>query len=67
MKHEKEHKTFLGMPMNWEWDTQKVFKTWWNPDDDRLLPPKAFGIGWTINFHAALRKAKVIQGNKESK
>lgn len=55
------------MPMNWEWDTQKVFKTWWNPDDDRLLPPKAFGIGWTINFHAALRKAKVIQGNKESK
>lgn len=58
MKKENNEKTFLGMPMNWE--SEKIFKTIWNKDDDRLFPPKAFGIGWTINFHAVGRKVGLI-------
>lgn len=58
----KEQQTFLGMPMNWEkWDTEKALRTMWNPDDDTLFPPKIFGIGWTINLHAVLRKVGVIK------
>jgi hypothetical protein len=22
---------------------------WWNPDDPRILTPRAFGVGWDIN------------------
>lgn len=55
----KEQETFLGMPMNW--NSKKIFKTLWNQDDDRLFPPKAFGIDWTVNFHAIGRKFGLIK------
>ncbi len=55
----KENKTFLGMPMNW--DRKQIFKNLWNKDDDRIILPKSFGIGWTINFHAALKSLKKIK------
>jgi hypothetical protein len=61
----KNERRFLGMPMNWE--PQKIFKTVWNKEDDRLFPPKAFGIGWTVNFHAVLRKTGLIDKNINSK
>ena len=50
--------------MSWEWDTKKAFQAMWNAGDDRLFPPKTFGIGWTINLHAVLRKAGVIKKGK---
>jgi hypothetical protein len=48
--------TFLGMPMNWEWDIQKMLRNYWNPEDDRVFLPKVFGIGWDVNGHALLRR-----------
>lgn len=24
-------------------------QAWWNPDDERIFTPHAFGIGWSIN------------------
>ncbi|MCB0413540.1 MAG: hypothetical protein KDD50_04365 [Bdellovibrionales bacterium] len=61
----KQQKTFLGMPMNW--DSKKILHTLWNKDDETLFPPKAFGIGWTINFHAVGRKIGLINNKKKSK
>jgi hypothetical protein len=29
---------------------------WWNPDDPRLLTPRAFGVGWDINFGRLLSR-----------
>lgn len=58
-------KTFCGMPMNWE--SEKIFKTIWNKEDDRLFPPKAFGIGWTINFHAVGRKVGLLKTSQKIK
>lgn len=52
----------LGMPMNW--DAKKIVKTMWNPESDDLFPPKAFGIGWTINFHAVFKKVGLIKPKK---
>lgn len=30
----------------------RVRATLWNPDDRRVLVPRAFGVGWTVNFGA---------------
>jgi Family of unknown function (DUF5808) len=27
----------------------RVKSRWWNPEDDRVFVPTAFGVGWTIN------------------
>ncbi len=28
----------------------RIRAAWWNPDDPRLLTPRAFGVGWAINL-----------------
>ena len=60
-----EQKTFFGMPMNW--DRKKIFRPLWNPASDELFPPKGFGIGWTINFHALLTSIGFIKRDTASK
>lgn len=59
----KNKKTFLGMPMNW--DLKKFGKNLWNKDDPRIILPKSFGIGWTINFHALYKIPKRKNDKKE--
>jgi Family of unknown function (DUF5808) len=29
---------------------ERARSRWWNPQDDRLIVPTVFGVGWTINF-----------------
>lgn len=68
MKEKKDNKhsnqTFLGMPKKWE--RKKMFKNLWNADDDRVFPPKYFGIGWDLNFHALLKKSGLIKTTTKS-
>jgi hypothetical protein len=66
-KQQPKRQTFLGMPMNWEWNIGKMLRNTWNPEDDRLFPPKVFGVGWDVNGHALLRRLRVIPRDKESK
>ena len=61
----KSSKQFLGVPMNW--DRKNAFKNLWNKEDDRLFPPKTFGIGWTINFHAVCKRIGLVSFEKKSK
>jgi hypothetical protein len=28
---------------------ERARSRWWNPDDDRLIMPTVFGVGWTVN------------------
>lgn len=58
-KANRPSQTFLGLPMNWE--HKKTLKTMWNAESDDLFPPKAFGIGWTVNFHAVFKKLGMIR------
>ena len=51
-------KRFLGMPMRWEPSAGKIARNYWNPEDDRILPPKVFGIGRDVNVHALLRRLR---------
>jgi len=68
-KRQQRQETFFGVPMSWEWDVQKMMRNLWNPEDERIFPPKVFGIGWDVNGHALLRRIGVIpppKGSKES-
>jgi hypothetical protein len=33
----------------------RIRERYWNPDDDRILVPQLFGVGWTINLGRVLR------------
>ena len=57
--NDKNVKTFLGMPMRWE--SKNMFRNLWNKEDHRIFPPKYFGIGWDLNFHALLSKMKLLE------
>ena len=42
---------FLRIPYDWRRPTKRRIKSrFWNPRDRRLIVPKSFGWGWTINF-----------------
>jgi len=63
MAKQRPRKTFLGMPMNW--DCKHPFRNIWNVESDEIFPPKSFGIGWTVNLHAVIRKLGLVpEGNK---
>jgi hypothetical protein len=61
---EQTPQTFMGMPMSWDWDVNKIMRNLWNPDDDRVFLPKVFGIGWDINFHAMYRRMGLLADPK---
>jgi hypothetical protein len=53
---------FLHLPYDWRRPTwPRIQARLWNPDDPRIFVPKAFGWGLTLNFHALLRKLRVIR------
>ena len=66
-RQRQQQQTFFGLPMSWEWNVQKMLRNLWNPEDERVFPPKVFGIGWDMNGHALLRSIGVIPPPKESK
>ena len=35
---------------------ERVRSTVWNPDDPHILVPHAFGVGWSINAAALVRR-----------
>lgn len=46
---------YLGLPYDFRRPTLARFRErLWNPDDRRLLTPKAFGWGYDLNLHELL-------------
>lgn len=50
-----EHRTWYGNVFGVPYDFRpptldRVLERWWNPDDDRLLTPHVWGVGWSINL-----------------
>jgi len=64
---EAQQQTFLGMPMRWEFNPRKMARNYWNPDDERVFPPKVFGVGWDLNGHALMRRLGLIPTRRERK
>jgi Family of unknown function (DUF5808) len=50
---------FLGMPYDWRRPTvQRLKQRMWNPDDPRLLTPRAFGWGYDLNVYRLLHRRR---------
>jgi Family of unknown function (DUF5808) len=61
MRHRKTG-TFLGLPYDWRRPTWARLKSRvWNPADNRILTPKSFGWGLTINVYAVLRRLGLLR------
>jgi len=42
----------LGVPYDFRRPSWSKLKShYWNPDDDRIFIPRAFGVGWDINLY----------------
>jgi hypothetical protein len=48
------HGKVLFVPYDFRFPSvQRARDAWWNPDDSRLLTPRDFGVGWSVNFARA--------------
>lgn len=61
-KADSSKSSFLGLPMRWK--PYKILNTFWDAESDNLFPTKAFGIGWSINFHVLGRKVGLLKKRK---
>jgi hypothetical protein len=44
--------TFLGIPYDWRRPTRARYRQrMWNPDERRLMTPRAWGWGYDLNFY----------------
>jgi Family of unknown function (DUF5808) len=51
---------FLGIPYDLRFPTPaRIKERMWNPDDPRVIVPRVFGAGWTVNF-ATLREKSTV-------
>ena len=56
----------LGMPYDLRLPTEgRVAARWWNPADPRVIMPKVFGMGWTVNFGAIAVRLQLIEPDSE--
>ncbi len=59
----KEERTWHGtvdvpVPYDFRPPTAERFKAaFWAPEDERYFPPKAIGIGWSVNVARVLRRS----------
>jgi len=54
--------TYYGVPYDWRTPTPALLRErFWNPDDARILTPKVFGVGWSINVAALARKLGLLK------
>lgn len=52
----------LGMPYDVRMPTtERIRLRWWNPTDPRIWMPRAWGIGWDLNFGALAVKLRLIR------
>jgi hypothetical protein len=53
----QRHGRFLGIPYDWRRPTaRRAQQQKWNPEDRRILAPKSFGWGYTINVRGLWRR-----------
>lgn len=58
--------TVLGVPYDVRVPTaERVAQRWWDPLDSRILVPRVFGMGWTINLGAVAVRLGLIRPDDE--
>ena len=57
----RSHGRFLRVPFEFRVPTPgRVRQRVWNPDDDSVLTPQVFGVGWTLNLYQVARRLGLI-------
>ncbi|MDI3338898.1 MAG: DUF5808 domain-containing protein [Sphaerobacter sp.] len=61
LRRPAEERTWQGrvafVPYDFRLPTlERIRQAWWNPDDERIITPRAFGIGWAINLYQLRRR-----------
>ena len=55
------HGRVVGIPYDFRMPTvERIQSRFWNPDDERIIVPLVFGIGWTINLYQLKRRAQLL-------
>ena len=55
------HGRVLGVPYDFRVPTpQRLLERLWNPDDERIIVPTVFGVGWTVNGYQFKRRAQLL-------
>ena len=39
---------------------RREIDSWWNPQSDDIVVPRAFGVGWAVNFSALKRRYPLV-------
>ena len=61
IKTRRSHGRFLRVPFEFRVPTPgRVRQRVWNPDDDSVVTPQAFGVGWTLNLYQVARRLGLI-------
>lgn len=56
----ENHGKMLGVPYDFRRPTlARIRERMWNPDDPRVVTPRVFGVGWTLNL-ATLRERSTV-------
>jgi len=56
----KKHGKILGVPYDLRVPTlARIKERMWNPEDPRIITPRVFGAGWTVNLATLRKKSKV--------
>ncbi len=61
LKTRQSHGRFLRVPFEFRVPTpQRIRQRLWNPDEESIVTPQAFGVGWTLNLYQVVRRLGFI-------
>ncbi len=61
LKTRQSHGRFLRVPFEFRVPTpQRIRQRLWNPDEESVVTPQAFGVGWTLNLYQVARRLGLI-------
>ena len=61
LKTRQSHGRFLRVPFEFRVPTpQRIRQRLWNPDEESIVTPQAFGVGWTLNLYQVARRLGLI-------
>jgi hypothetical protein len=63
LRRPKSERTWHGRVANVPYDFRtpsplRIKRSFWSPDDPRVIVPRAFGVGWSVNLAALVQQVK---------
>ncbi len=61
LKTRQSHGRFLRVPFEFRVPTpHRIRQRLWNPDDESVVTPQVFGVGWTLNLYQVARRLGLV-------